>query len=60
MPSSLPRLTLRLDEKTHYKIKYIADDNFRPLNSELTMLVLKRIAEYEAEHGEIEVEEDEG
>lgn len=58
LPSDLPRITLRLDEKTHYKIKYIADDNFRPLNSELTMLVLQRIKEYEAEHGEIKVEEE--
>ncbi len=58
MPSVKPTFTLRLDPEIHRKIKYIADDNFRPLNSELTMLVLKRIEEYEAEHGEIEVEEE--
>ena len=59
MASISPKFTLRLDKETHYKIKYIADDCFRPLNSELTMLVLKRIAEYEAEHGEIKVIEEE-
>ncbi|MDR0397427.1 MAG: Arc family DNA-binding protein, partial [Oscillospiraceae bacterium] len=53
MPSDKARYTIRLPDDVHYKIKYIADDNFRPINSELMMLVLKRIAEYEAEHGEI-------
>lgn len=55
MPSSLPKFTLRMDRETHYKIKYIADDNFRPLNSEILMLVTQRIKEYEDEHGEIKV-----
>lgn len=59
MASNLPRITLRLDEDIHYKIKFIADDNFRPLNSELTMLVLRRIEEYEAEHGVIKIPEEE-
>ena len=59
MPSVLPKFTLRMDKETHFKIKYIADDNFRPLNSELLMLVKQRIAEYETEHGEIVVPEEE-
>ena len=56
MPSQKPVFTLRLDPAVHYKIKYIADDNFRPLTSEITKLILLRIAEYEAEHGPIKIE----
>lgn len=58
MPSTLPRITVRLDPATHYKIKYIADDNFRPLNSEIGMLIKQHIAEYEAKYGVIPVEEE--
>lgn len=58
MPSELPRFTVRLPEDIHYKIKYIADDNFRPLNSEFLMLVLRRIEEWEREHGEIRLPEE--
>ena len=58
LPSDLPRLTVRLDPEIHYKLRYIADDCFRPINSELTMLILKRIADYEREHGEIKIPEE--
>lgn len=59
MPSTKPIFTLRLNPDILAKLKYIADDNFRPINSELTMLVLKHIAAYEAEHGEIKLAENE-
>ena len=59
MPSDKPVFTLRLDLDIMEKLRYIADDNFRPINSELKMMVLKRIAEYEAEHGPIKVREEE-
>jgi hypothetical protein len=58
MPSELPRFTVRLPVDIHYKIKYIADDNFRPLNSEFLMLVLRRIEDYEREHGPIRLPEE--
>ena len=59
MPSQKAVFTLRLDSNVHSKIKYIADENFRPLTSEITKLILERIAEYEKEHGTIEVQEGE-
>lgn len=55
MPSNLPKFTFRTDDITLEKLRYIADDNFRTLNKELEMLVKKRIAEYEAENGEIKI-----
>ena len=58
MPSVLAQTTIRFKPDVNYKIRYIADDNFRPLNSEITMLVLKRIAEYEAVNGVIAVPDD--
>lgn len=58
MPSELPRVTLRLTPEDYYKLRYIADDNFRPVNSELTILVRDLIARYEAEHGEITLPKD--
>ena len=37
-----------------FKLHYIADSEDRPVSRELTRLVRKRIAEFEAEHGVIE------
>ena len=59
MPSSKPITTIRLDEDVRYKLQYIADDNFRTINAEVTRLILKYIAEYEAEHGEIKIQKEE-
>ena len=55
MPSNLPRYTLRVEQPILDKIKYIADDNFRTMNKEIESLLVKRIADYEAKHGVIEV-----
>lgn len=55
MPSTKPVTTLRLDNAVRYKLQYIADDNFRTVNAEVTRLILQYIAEYEQEHGEIKV-----
>lgn len=55
MSSDLPRFTFRTSREILDKLKYIADDNFRTLNKELEMMAVKRITEYEAEHGEIVV-----
>ncbi|MDR1570305.1 MAG: hypothetical protein LBS72_07455 [Oscillospiraceae bacterium] len=58
MPETRPTFPLRLDPKIRAKIEYIADDSFRTLTGELTMLILKRIEEYEKEHGPIEFPEE--
>lgn len=53
MPSTLPRFTYRTDKETLEKLRYIADNNFRTVNSEIDRLVHELIASYEKEHGEI-------
>ena len=58
MPSNRVQLPFRLDPETKYKLQYIADNNFRPVNKEIERLVLQYIAQYEAQHGVIEVGED--
>ncbi len=58
MPSKRPQLPLRLDPDVRYKLQYIADDNFRPMNKEIERLIIRYIAEYEAEHGEITLPKD--
>ena len=60
MPSKKPITVLRLDDDVRYKLQYIADDNFRTINAEVTRLILKHIAEYEHEHGEIQLPKEEG
>lgn len=58
MPSKRPMTVLRLDDDIRYKLQYIADDNFRTINAEVTLLIIKHIAEYEAEHGPIKLPEE--
>lgn len=58
MPSTLPRFTYRTDKETLEKLRYIADNNFRTVNSEIDRLVHELIASYEAEHGEIKLVEE--
>ncbi len=57
MPSKRQVTVLRLDDDVRYKLQYIADDNFRTINAEVTRLILRHIAEYEKEHGEIKLPE---
>lgn len=54
MKKDVKDYSLRLDPKTMFKLHYIADSEDRPVSRELTRLVRKRIAEFEAEHGVIE------
>ena len=55
MPSVKPKFTFRTDQEIIDKLRYIADDNFRTLNKELEMIAIKRISEYEKEHGQIQL-----
>ena len=55
MTKQLPAFPLRLDPDVRAKIQYIADDTFRTITGEITMLILKAIADYEREHGEIKI-----
>lgn len=60
MPSNLPKFTLRTNQQTLDKFRYVADNNFRTMNRELEMLMQKHITEYEREHGEIQLPKEEG
>lgn len=59
MPSKRPMTVLRLDDDVRRKLQYIADDNFRTVNAEVTRLILAHIAAYEREHGPIRLPEEE-
>ena len=53
-------LGLRIDENTHYKLKYIAEYEGRSINKQVLYLVQKCIRDFEKENGMIEVAEDAG
>lgn len=49
----LPRYTLRIPQELLDKLGYIAEYEGRTKNREIEQLIKKRIAEFEADHGEI-------
>lgn len=57
MKDSLPRYTLRISRILLDKIAYIAEYEGRTKNKEIEQLIKKRIAEFEKEHGKIEITE---
>ncbi len=58
MKNSLPRYTLRISPILLEKLAYIAEYEGRTKNRELEQMVKKRIANFEAIHGEIPVHSD--
>lgn len=46
---------LRLDETFMHKIRYIADTEDRPLSKQFERIAKEYIAQYEAQHGEINI-----
>lgn len=48
-----PHYALRIPTETMNKLKYIAERNGRSANKEIEQLILKHIAEWECQHGEI-------
>lgn len=55
MPSKLPVIKANTTEENIAKMKTIAKYNKRSLAKELEMIVEKHIAEFEKEHGEIDI-----
>ena len=53
--NKLKSYPLRMEEEIKEKLKVIAKENERNLNGEIVYAVKKHIREYEAEHGEIEI-----
>lgn len=52
---SLPRYTLRIPQELLDKLGYIAEYEGRTKNREIEQLIKKRIADFEAIHGKIEI-----
>lgn len=59
MKDNLPRYTLRIPQILLDKLAYIADYEGRTKNKEIEQLIKKRIAEFEAHHGTIAIDESE-
>ena len=53
MKDNLPRYTLRVPQELLDKLGYIAEYEGRTKNKEIEQLIKKRIADFEAIHGEI-------
>lgn len=56
MTNKLLRYTLRVDRIIFRKFRYIADYEGRSANKEIEQYIKKRVAEFEAEHGKIEID----
>ena len=48
---------IRLSDEQNYKIRYIANFNYRNLNDEFRLMIDKYIKEFEEENGKIEIKE---
>ncbi len=55
MDEKLLRYTLRVDRLLFQKFKYIAESEGRSANKEIEQYIKKCVAEFEKEHGKIEV-----
>lgn len=55
MEDKLLRYTLRVDRVYFQKFRYIAGSEGRSANKEIEQYIKKRVSEFEAIHGEIEV-----
>lgn len=56
MASMKPTIRTYLDIDTYAKFKFIAEENKKSMSRELEQMILKKIWEYEQEHGEIQLE----
>jgi len=59
MKKDLKGMTVRLDEETSNKLRYISEYNGRSGNRQIRFLINKAIREFEEEHGKIELSENE-
>lgn len=55
MKDNLPRYTLRINRITLDKLEYIAKFNGRSKNREIERLIRRHIADFEKEHGRIDL-----
>ena len=57
MVEKLLRYTLRIDRRLFQKFRYIAQWEGRSANKEIEQYLKKRVAEFEKEHGKIDLSE---
>lgn len=50
------KFTLRINDELLKKFRYISEYNARSANSELTILIKNRIAEFEKKYGKIKIQ----
>ena len=55
MATNKVALQVRLDEKVHPKLRIVAEEEVRSLNSQIEYFVIKGIQKYEQENGLIEL-----
>ena len=60
MKDSLPRFTLRVPQELLDKLGYIAEYEGRTKNRELEQMIRHRIADFEKEHGVIDINGSQG
>ena len=58
MEDKLFRYTLRVDRQLFRKFRYIAESEGRSANKAIEQYLKRRVAKYEKDNGEIEVNED--
>lgn len=57
-PMTEKRFSLRIDEELLSKFAYIAESNARSTNGELQTIIKNHIAQFEKEHGKINLEKE--
>ncbi len=57
MEDKLLRYTLRVDRELFQKFRYVAEFEGRSANKEIEQFLKKHVAEFEKEHGIIEIKE---
>ncbi len=55
MADTLSRYTLRVEKKLLDQLGYIAEYEGRTKNKELEQMIKKRVRDFEADHGKIEI-----
>lgn len=58
MDNKILRYTLRVDRHLFARFRYVAEYEGRSANKEIEQLMKKRVLEFEAEQGKIELEND--
>ena len=55
MEDKILRFTLRVDRRLFQKFRYVAESEGRSANKELEQFIKRHVAEYERQHGKIDL-----